>query len=1036
MAVGGQASGNITVGGQSDWFKVQLAADTDYVISTVNGSLGSPLVTLYNSSGAYVISGNDGQTVAGNVTTFAPTTGGTYYVGVSDLQSGTGSFTVSVATLQPDVLGNIHTTGQVAVGGNASGTIAAVGQSEWYKIQLAADTEYVFDVAGGALMPAVSLYDSSGNLLTVSYNGGPNGAARASFEPTSSGTYYVGASGWLSTTGSFTVAVSTATPDHLGNIHTTDAVAVGSPVSGTITTTGQSDWFKISLAHGTEYVFDLGGGTLGGGTVTLYDASGNALVSGNGGGANGGARTSFEPIADGTYYVGASGSNGGTGTFTLAVSTATFDVPGNTTTNVAVAVGGQVSGTLATVGQSDWFKVQLTANTQYVLDVGSTSLASPQVSLYDGSGNLLVSGTGGTNADAVTSFTPTTSGTYYVAASELAVGDRGILAIGVDGGRRLCRQHLDNGEFRPPPLTASQEITTYSQGHLTLATPVLDSAASVQANLDGLQAIAAKGLLSTITFTDAATPTLTVTANQTALDQSALKAISGTYALSVTGYSAAVDLFAVQQNEHYAVGTNHPGMNSVIGFQSGTFSSGFDAVVLDGPRSQYLVQVDGTGHLVVDDTVSHQSITVTGDDYVVFNGASVSSSQVYDQAMFIASGPDVTLARIYQSTFGRLPDFQGFEAWRGVLDNGTLTINQVAVDFGTSGEFQARYGTNTTDQQYVDALYTNVLGRSADPGGEVAWVNYLTSLTQQQGQATARGAVLYDFAAAGEEAINSSSWLVDLGAGGYADSGVQLSATTVLTQVGTQNYLNTGLIDVSTIGTGVSTSAFQLAPGSAGASPTLTILPAAPGETVVLSAGITSVEVQNTGSTITAGTGNDTISIDGGVNTSVNLGNAGAHIVHVMGSVNTTINAFIPSTGSAVDVTNGATAANIAIVDGSQTPVAGNNLQFNQGTANVVNVGSFGDGSVTSVQAAINNAYIVADLPGENVTFMGTDNSGNTEFWFFGSTAGASHGQIPASSLAATADTNGNGTVDATEVTHIATLIGVTPANLTEFNLA
>jgi hypothetical protein len=41
--------------------------------------------------------------------------------------------------------------------------------------------------------------------------------------------------------------------------------------------------------------------------------------------------------------------------------------------------------------------------------------------------------------------------------------------------------------------------------------------------------------------------------------------------------------------------------------------------------------------------------------------------------------------------------------------------------FLASGEFQQRYGTNSSDATYINALYQNVLGRNAEPEGFAGW---------------------------------------------------------------------------------------------------------------------------------------------------------------------------------------------------------------------------------------------------------------------------------------------------------------------------
>jgi len=62
------------------------------------------------------------------------------------------------------------------------------------------------------------------------------------------------------------------------------AVNVGGSVTGNIETTGDADWFAVTLAAGTTYRFDLEGSNTGQGTLQfpllqLRDPSGNLLLS-------------------------------------------------------------------------------------------------------------------------------------------------------------------------------------------------------------------------------------------------------------------------------------------------------------------------------------------------------------------------------------------------------------------------------------------------------------------------------------------------------------------------------------------------------------------------------------------------------------------------------------------------------------------------------------------------------------------------------------------------------------------------------------
>jgi hypothetical protein len=61
----------------------------------------------------------------------------------------------------------------------------------------------------------------------------------------------------------------------------------------------------------------------------------------------------------------------------------------------------------------------------------------------------------------------------------------------------------------------------------------------------------------------------------------------------------------------------------------------------------------------------------------------------------------------------------------------------VAAEFVASPEFATRYGANTTDAQFVDALYQNVLHRAPDAEGYDFWINGLKT--------SPRGNILVDF---------------------------------------------------------------------------------------------------------------------------------------------------------------------------------------------------------------------------------------------------------------------------------------------------
>ena len=83
-------------------------------------------------------------------------------------------------------------------------------------------------------------------------------------------------------------------------------------------------------------------------------------------------------------------------------------------------------------------------------------------------------------------------------------------------------------------MTAANAASAAAQPHVAQVS-VSDTAADVQASLGSLEALAAAGKLGTITLTDAAKPTLTLTAAQAAADSLALSLIGSSWSIAITG---------------------------------------------------------------------------------------------------------------------------------------------------------------------------------------------------------------------------------------------------------------------------------------------------------------------------------------------------------------------------------------------------------------------------------------------------------------------------------------------------------------------
>ena len=166
---------------------------------------------------------------------------------------------------------------------------------------------------------------------------------------------------------------------------------------------------------------------------SLYRSDGTA-ISGtyvNDGGSYWNARVDFTADAAGVYYLSAGGY--GEGTYTVAVTDITGGAPddfaADTTTIGTVAVGGTATGEAQFGGDQDWFAVTLQANRTYYIDLAALHLGVDKGTLdwpslygiHDSGGTLIDTTAANDTFDGPSIsdrevFTPTATGTYYVAA--------------------------------------------------------------------------------------------------------------------------------------------------------------------------------------------------------------------------------------------------------------------------------------------------------------------------------------------------------------------------------------------------------------------------------------------------------------------------------------------------------------------------------------------------------------------------------------------------------------------------------------------
>ena len=95
-------------------------------------------------------------------------------------------------------------------------------------------------------------------------------------------------------------------------------------------------------------------------------------------------------------------------------------------------------------------------------------------------------------------------------------------------------------------------------------------------------------------------------------------------------------------------------------------------------------------------------------------------------------GVQAQINRLYLAYMGRNADAGGLQYWTTQINSGAVTLAQASDFFAASAEFLGIYG-QLTDEQFVDQVYRNVVGREADAEGRAFWLGQLAA-GQTRGQ--------------------------------------------------------------------------------------------------------------------------------------------------------------------------------------------------------------------------------------------------------------------------------------------------------------
>ena len=103
----------------------------------------------------------------------------------------------------------------------------------------------------------------------------------------------------------------------------------------------------------------------------------------------------------------------------------------------------------------------------------------------------------------------------------------------------------------------------------------------------------------------------------------------------------------------------------------------------------------------------------------------------FDQitGIYDASGE---MFRIYNAAFSRFPDNNGLKYWIKQYSEGIDNHEIVSKSFLGSNEFINKYGSDLTNEVFVEKLYINVLGRTYDQEGYNYWTGNLNNNVEER----------------------------------------------------------------------------------------------------------------------------------------------------------------------------------------------------------------------------------------------------------------------------------------------------------------
>lgn len=344
-----------------------------------------------------------------------------------------------------------------------------------------------------------------------------------------------------------------------------------------------------------------------------------------------------------------------------------------------------------------------------------------------------------------------------------------------------------------------------------------------------------------------------------------------------------------------------------------------------------------------------------------------------------------TIQKMYIAYFGRPADPIGLEFWAKKVDAAAGSLDAVISGFAASTESQALFG-NKTSAEKVNAIYTYLFNRPAEPAGLTYWVQKLDS--GEVSQAGAMYTILTNAGAGDVDAIknklavaNEFTKALDTTAEilGYSGANAAEVARTYLQTVNSTEAsktaalaaVNATVANVTAAGQGASGQTFTLTNG-------IDNVVGTSGNDTILAGSQNGSAALNAGDQINGGAGTDTLKIYDGI---ANFGLATVKSVEIvedysgLGAIDVSANADIKEVWLNKASTNAATAAKTQVIgfgDAAGGAAAVATFASAAGAADAATIAVKDAGKTTAY-----TSITVADIESLTVSASGSNQLGN-----------------------------------------------------------